>query len=294
MIKHRKTRRKKRKQKKIIIISSTLSLLLLITVGYAAFSTNLSITAKGNIKEYTVDDYIKDGLFAFYDGIENTSSGHGLPTDTWYNKALDLNPSIATTAQSTLTGFNASSWTNDNGLLFDGVDDVVDTGYLQEELGQQITFSFTVYTTSKSRYRGYLGYHAANPLWFGIVIQIGDTNGLSAIYYGDGTNCYIDISKSEVDSKIINKKANITFVIDAGNRIQVYFNDRKMGETTCSNKLEPYPNANFMIGRVYPTNDGANRYFEGTMYNFMVYKKALTEDEIKQNYRVNKQRYNLE
>ena len=82
MIKHRKTRRKKRKQKKIIIISSTLSLLLLITVGYAAFSTNLSITAKGNIKEYTVDDYIKDGLFAFYDGIENTSSGHGLPTDT--------------------------------------------------------------------------------------------------------------------------------------------------------------------------------------------------------------------
>lgn len=293
MIKHRKTRRKKRKQKKIIIIS-TLSLLLLITVGYAAFSTNLSITAKGNIKEYTVDDYIKDGLFAFYDGIENTSSGHGLPTDTWYNKALDLNPSIATTAKSTLTGFNASSWTNDNGLLFDGVDDVVDTGYLQEELGQQITFSFTVYTTSNSRYRGYLGYHAANPLWFGIVIQIGDTNGLSAIYYGDGTNCYINISKSEVDSKIINKKANITFVIDAGNRIQVYFNDRKMGETTCSNKLEPYPNANFMIGRVYPTNDGANRYFEGTMYNFMVYKKALTEDEIKQNYRVNKQRYNLE
>lgn len=47
---HRKTRREKRKQKKIIVISA-LSLLLLITVGYAAFSTNLSITAKGNIKD---------------------------------------------------------------------------------------------------------------------------------------------------------------------------------------------------------------------------------------------------
>ena len=43
-------RRKRRKQKKIIIIS-TLSLLLFLCIGYAAFSTNLSLTAKGNIKE---------------------------------------------------------------------------------------------------------------------------------------------------------------------------------------------------------------------------------------------------
>ncbi len=43
-----KTRRKK--QKKILIIS-TLSLLLFLCVGYAAFQTNLSITAKGNVVE---------------------------------------------------------------------------------------------------------------------------------------------------------------------------------------------------------------------------------------------------
>ena len=43
-------RRQLKKQKQIIIIGS-LSLLLCLCVGYAAFSTNLSITAKGNIKE---------------------------------------------------------------------------------------------------------------------------------------------------------------------------------------------------------------------------------------------------
>ena len=43
-------RKGKNKQKKIIIVSA-LSLLLLITAGYAAFQTNLKITAKGNIKE---------------------------------------------------------------------------------------------------------------------------------------------------------------------------------------------------------------------------------------------------
>ena len=50
MGKYRKTRKQKNKKKKIIIISA-LSLLLMITVGYAAFQTNLTITAKGNIKE---------------------------------------------------------------------------------------------------------------------------------------------------------------------------------------------------------------------------------------------------
>lgn len=285
-------RRTNRKKKTIIILS--LLLLMIITVGYAAFSTNLSITARGNIKEYTIDDYIKEGLFAFYDGIENTANGHSTPTDTWYNKALDLNPLLATTSRSTLTGFTTSSWTKDNGLLFNGIDSVVDTGYNQEELGQQITLSFTVYTTSNSIYRGYYGYHQATPTFIGMVAQIGGTQGFSVAYYGNSTNCYVSIPKSEVDSKILNQKINITIVIDAGNYIRLYLDDVKVGETICANKLDPYPDANFMIGRVYPVNTPSNRYFEGTMYNFMIYRKALTEEEVKQNYRVNKQRYNLE
>ena len=43
-------RSKRRRKNKILIIGSLL-LLLFLCVGYAAFSTNLSITAKGNIKE---------------------------------------------------------------------------------------------------------------------------------------------------------------------------------------------------------------------------------------------------
>ena len=43
-------RYRRKKQKKILIIGS-LSLLLFLCAGYAAFSTNLSLTARGNIKE---------------------------------------------------------------------------------------------------------------------------------------------------------------------------------------------------------------------------------------------------
>ena len=281
-------RRKRRRQKKTIIILS-LSLLMVITVGYAAFSTNLSITAKGNIKEFTIEDYVKDGLFAFYDGIENTANGHGAPTDTWYNKALDLNPSLATQAKSTLTNFTASSWTNDNGLLFNGIDNMVDTGYMQEALGQHITISITTNPTSNTAYRGYFGYHAGPPINKGMNLQFDD--GIAYGYYGENASCGIGISGDQVKELLLNKKVNITIIFDAKNRIALYINGNLIQDKNCTISFEPYPNINFIIGQSFPD---VNRYFQGTMYNFMVYKKALTEEEIMQNYKVNKQRYDLE
>ncbi len=66
-------RRKRRKQRKIIIISS-LTLLFIMTVGYAAFQTNINITAKGNIKKMTAAQYLRTKV---------TTSGDGLYKDTY-------------------------------------------------------------------------------------------------------------------------------------------------------------------------------------------------------------------
>ena len=60
-------RHKRKKQKKAIILS-TLSLLLLLTVGYAAFSTSLSITAKGNIQP-------RKNLYVSANGSDETGNG---------------------------------------------------------------------------------------------------------------------------------------------------------------------------------------------------------------------------
>ena len=59
-------RRQMKKQKKIIIISS-LCLLLCLCVGYAAFNTQLSIRAKGNIIDNSVD--ITDNVVTKGDGL---------------------------------------------------------------------------------------------------------------------------------------------------------------------------------------------------------------------------------
>lgn len=54
MARHRRTRRQLKKQRKIIIIS-LICFMFIMVGGYAAFQTNLNITAKGNIKEEEID-----------------------------------------------------------------------------------------------------------------------------------------------------------------------------------------------------------------------------------------------
>ena len=112
-------REKRKKQKKIIIIGS-LSLLLFLSIGYAAFSTNLNLKAKGNIREKTPSDYIQDNLFYFIDGISNTKNGHDTSAENWENLIDNGYNSLA-------LGFDTMKWTEDNGLNFDGIDDYIDT-----------------------------------------------------------------------------------------------------------------------------------------------------------------------
>ena len=62
-IKHRKRlhRRKANKQRKIIILSLFTTLLCL-SVGYSVFSTDINLSAKGNLKELDVSNFITSNV----------------------------------------------------------------------------------------------------------------------------------------------------------------------------------------------------------------------------------------
>lgn len=75
-MRRRLTRREKNKRSKQIIMISTICLLCLITVGYAAFNTSLSLKAKGNIVERITSEKIKNEFC-------NTESGDGLYKDIY-------------------------------------------------------------------------------------------------------------------------------------------------------------------------------------------------------------------
>ena len=288
----RRINRKDRKQQKKILIIGSLTIILFLCVGYAAFSTNLSLTAKGNIKALTINDYIKDNLFALYDGIENIASGHGTSTTNWYNKALDLNPSLATPIQNTMNNFTASSWTNDNGLEFNGVDNMIDTGYNQDIFGQEFTFSFVVNIKDGSAYRGLYGYHLGvveSGPWYGLAMQLYQGQGDKAAFFYHGTVRSPTTVEIPIE-QVINKKQQYTVVYQGGVGIKLYINGNFIGENLNKSNIIPYPDANFIIGQSLPADD---RYFQGTVYDFIIYKKVLTEAEIQNNYKVDKSRYLL-
>lgn len=101
-------RKERKKQKKILIIGS-LSLLLFLCVGYAAFSTNLSIIARGNIKQKKAgpmlkelcDTEIGDGLYkdiyeddkCIYKGT-NPNNYITFNDETWRIISIDANNTI--------------------------------------------------------------------------------------------------------------------------------------------------------------------------------------------------------
>ncbi len=61
-------RGKRRRQRKLIIISS-LTLLFIMTVGYAAFQTNININAKGNILKRITSSDLKQNIVTSGDGL---------------------------------------------------------------------------------------------------------------------------------------------------------------------------------------------------------------------------------
>lgn len=278
----RKIRRYKRKRQKKMIIILSLSLLIILTVGYAAFSTNLSITAKGNIKEYTTEDYVQDGLFLHLDGIYNTKQGHNQNATSW-NNLIDNGYSL------TMIGFSDGiTWTNDNGLEFDGVDDYIDSGFKQNVLGNDVTIDIVVNNEEINNYRGLVGYHWSND-YTGFAIQF-NNNRLVWYYYGSGTFCVIRTSVEQTQT-LVNKTSEITAIMSANNYISLYIDGEEVSTTSCSIPFEPWSgDDNLIIARTLPSSD---RFFKGNIYNYKIYRKALTEEEVKQNYRVNKQRYDI-
>lgn len=279
----RKFRKQRRNRQKKVLIVGSLSLLLFLCVGYAAFSTSLNLRAKGNIKSKNPSDYIQDNLFYFIDGISNTKDGHNPSAKNWENL-------IDNGYSSTALGFEQMEWTKDNGLNFDGINDYIDTGFLQEALGNEITFEFVSIPTNTDNYRGYFGYHTSNKLNNGVAVQFGNGE-LQFSYYGDGTYCGdINLSKAEVEKYLLNKKSDIAIVMSAKNYIAIYINGEKIHHNTCINNFIPDEFYNFYIGKSWHAD---NRYFQGTMYNFMVYRKVLNDNEIKHNHTINKIRYDF-
>lgn len=244
--------------------------------------------------------YVKDNLLVHYDAIRNTNSGHDYLTTTWEDISENKN-------NATLKNFTSvDTWYN-NSLNFSGKNyNSTNSEHVDFNLNDSSDeFTITLYTKqgklAENDYASRL-FHS----------QKKDLSSMFKVYpkYNAGVyTIYLEFAIKE-------NEEYVTTFIQAYPDNYAIKNDEVYGITiTCSNSdYEIYKNgslvksinisgynkiSNLKCSDVLSSNailgntDGFLSAYKGKIYNFKIYNKVLTGEQIKQNYEVDKSRYNL-
>jgi hypothetical protein len=85
--------------------------------------------------------------------------------------------------------------------------------------------------------------------------------------------------------------SHVVVVRTKGNLLTTYVNGTKVDDAAVTGSLVPNTGFNFQIGTGYKLNVG--RYFGGRVAGFRVYSRALSTNEVQQNFDAQKSRYEI-
>lgn len=211
---------------------------------------------------------IIDNLVLWYDfkSLNNTS----------FNK--DIAKDLSNNSDGTLRNFSYTDGSGyNNGLDFDGIDDYIS---LDTELGKNFTISLIVdveniptnYILSSTSVYFFIRKNGYN-----LDLSLLNNRGRQELFRAN--NFFIEF---------LNKKINISYVINSDDKkVYMYINESLY--TTFN--MEEDARSNMKITGIGIWNN--NYFFKGSLYSLKVYDKSLTNDEIKHNYNLEKERWNL-
>ena len=228
--------------------TETITIVLTVTAPYPDTKT-----IKLTYSEY-ISNYVQNGLVLLYDGFNNTGTGHESGSTVWKD--------LIGSNDGQLIG--NPTW-NKNYLEFDGIDDKVKfTGTIPS----RYTIVSTFYYDSSSKQSYPRIYSAPVNVQSFPTLYIA-ANGTLA-FYGHG----IDTSfVSSEFSGII--QTSVTY---DGTYMSLYINGKFIS------KLQSKQNPTSVIDAYLGGREDLLRQFKGKIYNFMIYDRVLTSDEIEENY----------
>ena len=239
--------------------------------NYLGTRMSLYIPASSSVTEKT---YVKNGLILHLDGINNTGSSHSNTSTIW--KDLSGNNNDGT--------IKGASWIN-NGLAFDGVNDWVPIKELNyPEFTAEVTFSVNKLDGSENGIRIICNHQTG-----GFDIEI-NNNNIACFPYINGEY------KSMRDNSeiIINKKYNATITTN-GVESKLYVNGTLISSISVKDGVIGYPLNNTVVtlGANPKGTSAEAQFFNGTIYSARMYNRVLTEQEIKNNYEIDKSRFGM-
>lgn len=239
----------------------------------STFDVSSSLIEKN---EYTTDDYIQDGLIAMYDGKNNTGLGHDDTSKVW----VDLS---GNGHDGTIIG--NINW-NDDSLSFDGTNNAVNLGRINL---QDITIEIVLIdeSTDSNNYASYISNFETGGYGIEKRLDFNKKIFMSAFINSDYTLIYTK------DNFVANKKISLSGSYSS-NKMKLYQLGVLQQESSTTGSLGMPKNDTVMM-------IGANPYGEiptegrlkGKVYSVRIYNRALSEEEVKQNYTVDKVRFGL-
>lgn len=224
-------------------------------------------------KEYI--GYVAEGMLLHYDGIINTRNGS--------NKSAEINTWEDLSGNRNDGTLNGCTWEKNN-LSFDGVDDWVSLDNIIDG-NQNITIEYVI---NQKRLKNW------EYLW-----------GIKANYFGleSGASCYRNLYyNNTTNSEDAGVLYNVSVIMGELNKIvanSIVLSAQKINAYNNSNKLITNQNLDrtlYTDGSVFGIGSDGNGEYNTLMdcYAFRIYNRALTDEEVKINYEIDKTRFNIQ
>ena len=216
---------------------------------------------------------------------ENDSTWYNYNNQEWANAVLVVNKAIDLSVNNTESTINGATF-NNGGLEFDGVDDsVLLPQYSASSLSNGFTLEAMISADSVT------ASDSSNEIYLIANLDVGG-NGIGIVdgkfgmyVYNATTSKYVGAFSS--DALETNKKYLLTGVF-TGSSVKVYIDGELVGTTNFSGSInDPVGDTHYFLGCNPKASYCQYSYFDGTMYEARMYKRALSDAEVKNNYNQN-------
>lgn len=222
------------------------------------------------------EDYVKQGMILHYDGINNTGNGHSSTATTWKDLSGNHN-------DGTLIGFDTNSGWQESSIKFDGINDYIIS---KTNLGLNGNAGLTMVAVASwegdswsLEWPSYMGINSTSN-YKGLSMTMKE--GKPAIDFWN--------YRYRADNALnVKQTYQICLVKEPGNintTSKIYIDGKEVIGTGNSVQSPDIMDAQAVVGRLDST-----RWANAKIYNVKFYNRTLTQEEIQQNYKIDKSRY---
>lgn len=214
--------------------------------------------------------YVTRGLLVHYDGINNTGNGHSSTTTTWKDLSGNGNDGILSKSVDTSTFY----WGESNITLLGATG--TSAMYVDTPINLNDKERTVIYTIDATNLTG-------------VIWGDSDTENLNGTFNDEKfiTNRSDTVTNQSKYDYTFTKQGIYQYAVTlSSTELKLYVNGILQGNVNNTDGL--VTSNNLRILSAYYTNQNATNI---KMYNFMVYDRVLTDSEIQQNCKVDKNKY---